>query len=126
MVDVERQVQYWRSSAAEDWSVAEHLVERGKSRHGLFFAHLAVEKLLKALVCRSTGDLAPRLHNLVRLAELARLQVDETQLDTLADLSVFNLAGRYPDASPVTPTQEEAAGNLERAREVVAWLTKKL
>jgi hypothetical protein len=47
MVDIEKQVVYWRLSAAEDWDVAEALVERGNPRHGLFFAHLALEKNAK-------------------------------------------------------------------------------
>lgn len=42
-----------------------------KIRHGLFLAHLALEKTLKAHVCRTTGELAPKTHNLVRLAEMA-------------------------------------------------------
>jgi len=38
MVDVERQIEYWRQGSAEDWEVAVKLVEDGKGRHGLFFA----------------------------------------------------------------------------------------
>jgi len=45
--------------------------EKNRIRHGLFLANLALEKALKALVCKATRDLAPRIHNLVRLAELA-------------------------------------------------------
>jgi HEPN domain-containing protein len=43
----------------------------------LFFAHLALEKLLKAHVCRATRDLAPRVHALLRLAERAGLMLPE-------------------------------------------------
>ena len=53
MIDVEKQVAYWRASAAEDWQVTEELVSLGRTRHSLFFAHLALEKLLKAHVCRA-------------------------------------------------------------------------
>ena len=69
MFDIGKQIAYWRDGAAEDWRVAQDLIKRRKVRHGLFFAHLALEKLLKALVCRRTQDLAPRIHSLVRLAE---------------------------------------------------------
>jgi hypothetical protein len=31
-------------------------VARGRTRHGLFFAHLALEKTLKAHVCRATNE----------------------------------------------------------------------
>jgi len=42
MIDVEKQIAYWRAGAEEDWEVAVDLVESGKARHGLFFAHLAL------------------------------------------------------------------------------------
>ena len=50
MVDISKQIEYWNRSAQEDWQVAQQLVESGKIRHGLFFAHLALEKVLKAHV----------------------------------------------------------------------------
>ena len=118
MIDIERQVAHWRSGAEEDWAVATHLVERGSVRHGLFFAHLALEKLLKAHVCRRTGDVAPRLHNLVRLAEIAGLALDGARTDTLAEMNAFSLAGRYPDASPPPPPPDDARRLLARALEV--------
>lgn len=90
MVDIPRQVAAWRKGAEEDWPVACELVERGRLRHGLFFAHLAIEKLLKAHVCRRTEDLAPRIHNLVRLAEQAGLRPSAEQLDVLAEMNQFH------------------------------------
>ncbi|MDO8793286.1 MAG: HEPN domain-containing protein [Vicinamibacterales bacterium] len=122
MVDVDQQVAHWRAGAQEDWGVAVELVERRRIRHGLFFAQLAIEKALKAHVCRRTQDLAPRLHNLVRLAELAGLQPDESQLSTLADLNAFSQAGRYPDAMGPLPAPEEADAYIQRAQEVFRWL----
>lgn len=60
MIDLEKQVAYWRDGAVEDWQVAVELVNLGRTRHGLFFAHLALKKLLKAHLCRATADLAPQ------------------------------------------------------------------
>jgi HEPN domain-containing protein len=87
MIDIGKQISYWRSGAEEDWFVARELVSRGRMRHGLFFAHLAVEKTLKALVCRTTQDLAPPIHNLIRLAEKARVKLFEEHTDLLAELN---------------------------------------
>lgn len=104
--------------------MARELVVAGRTRHGLFFAQLALEKTLKALVCRHTGDLAPRLHNLVRLAEIAGLQPTPSQRDALAELSVLNIEGRYPDAWLPPPGLEEADAYLTRAEELLEWLTR--
>jgi HEPN domain-containing protein len=126
MIDIEKQVAYWRSGASEDWQVATELIRRKRLRHGLFFAHLALEKALKAHVCRQTQDLAPRIHNLVRLAEIAQLQLDDKQIDVLAEMNAFNLEGRYPEMLTPEPTIEEARRYIRRAKEVYTWLMSQL
>ncbi len=126
MLDIEKQITFWRNGAQEDLTVAQELLERGRSRHGLFFLHLALEKLLKAHVCRQTRDLAPRLHNLVRLAELAELHLSERHQDTLAEMNPFAIAGRYPDTPFPLPTLEGARGYAHRAQEVFTCLMRLL
>jgi len=90
MIDINKQILYWQTSAAEDWEVAQGLINSERVRHGLFFANLALEKLLKAHICRHTQDIAPRIHNLIRLAELAALPLTQDQIDILADMNVCN------------------------------------
>ena len=126
MIDIDKQIAFWRNSAEEDLAVAHDLVGRNRIRHGLFFAHLALEKALKAHVCRATQDIAPRLHNLVRLAELAELDLRPAQMDTLAEMNSFNIEGRYPDTLSFPPSQEEAQEYMNRAEEVFQWLIKLL
>jgi HEPN domain-containing protein len=126
MVDVGKQIEYWRQGSMEDWEVAVKLVQDGKSRHGLFFAHLALEKILKAIVCRHTQDVPPRIHNLIRLSELAGLKLDERQADVLADMNQFNLEGRYPEFYPLQLSPQEATGFITRSEEVLKWLIRQL
>jgi HEPN domain-containing protein len=123
MLDISKQVAHWRQLAEEDWAVAVDLVGDGRTRHGLFFAHLALEKLLKALVCRHTQEMAPKIHSLVRLAELAGLQPSPEQRDVLAEMNAFHLEGRYPEALTPEPALEEAQAYVARAEEVLRWLT---
>jgi len=59
MFDIDQQIAHWRAGAQEDWGVAVELVERRRIRHGLFFAQLAIEKALKAHVCRAGNREAP-------------------------------------------------------------------
>lgn len=126
MVDPSKQIAYWRSGAEEDWQVAEELVRLGRVRHGLFFAHLALEKVLKAHVCRATSDLPPRLHLLLRLAECARVALSEEQRMFLARFDRHQLQGRYPDLLPEPPTSEMARAEMAQAREVFEWLIRGL
>ena len=122
MIDIEKQINYWREEAIEDWDVARDLVEKNRSRHGLFFAHLSLEKVLKAHVCRVTADIAPRIHNLVRLAEIAKLNLQPTQLDVLAEMNAFNIEGRYPDSLSTPPEKKEALRYILQAEKVFKWL----
>ena len=126
MIDVGKQIDFWRKGAEEDWEVAQDLVDRGRVRHGLFFAHLALEKALKANVCRITEDIPPRLHNLVRLAELAQIKPQSTQTDILAEMNAFNIEGRYPDSLSPPPSQGEATRYIRQANEVFQWLIQLL
>ena len=125
-IDVDKQIAFWRNSAEEDMAVARDLVHRNRIRRGLFFAQLGLEKALKAHVCRVTEDIAPRLHNLVRLSELAELHPQPAQVDILAEMNSFNIEGRYPDTLSLPLSQEEAQKYMNRADEVFEWLIKLL
>jgi HEPN domain-containing protein len=122
MVDIEKQIAFWRSSAKEDWDVASHLVENERTRHGLFFAHLALEKILKAIVCKHSQDLAPKLHNLSRLSELAGINLDSEKIEVLAEMNAFHIEGRYPESLTKPPAKAEALNYMTRAEEVFQWL----
>ncbi len=122
MVDIGKQIIFWRKSAREDWDVARQLIESGRIRHGLFFAHLALEKILKALVCKHSQDLAPKLHNLSRLSELAGLMPDTENMEVLAEMNAFHIEGRYPELLTKPPTKEEALNYMDRAEKVFQWL----
>jgi len=97
MVNIEKHILCWRDSSAEDWEAANQLIDSGKIRHGLYFVHLMLEKALKAHVCKTTRDIAPRIHNLVKLAELSGLPFEQMQIDSLAEINPFNIEGRYPE-----------------------------
>ena len=125
-MDVEKQVDYWRSGSEEDIAAAETLMESGHLRHGLFFAHLAIEKILKAHVTRKTGAVPPRIHNLVRLAELAGLALDSQRVTFLRDFAGYQLTGRYPDFMKAPLDSGTAQVDLILAKEAVEWLTKRL
>jgi HEPN domain-containing protein len=126
MIDISKQIDYWRAGAVEDWQAAVDLVNAGHTRHGLFFVHLALEKLLKAHVCRATRDLAPRLHTLLRLAERAGLPLSEEQRVFLARFDRYQLEGRYPDRLPSRVDVQTARTELRQAQEVFEWLSRQL
>ncbi|MDP2862416.1 MAG: hypothetical protein Q8N95_06455 [Desulfobacterales bacterium] len=56
----------------------------------------------------TVNDVAPRLHNLVRLAELSGIIFEQKQIDLLAEMNPFNIEGRYPEVWGATPSRKEA------------------
>lgn len=98
----------------------------GRIRHGLFFIHLALEKILKANFCRNKMDIPPRNHNLARLAEISGVDLSDERTDVLADVNAYNLEGRYPDIHSSEPSKGEAEQIVKRADEVFQWLRSQL
>ncbi len=125
-MDVQKQIEFWKASAEEDFAAAESLLEKGHFRHCLFFAHLAVEKMLKAHVTRQTSDIPPRIHNLVRLAEIAGLKLELEQENFLREFGIYQLEGRYPDSEQISPDLDAAREEISRAREMLKWLKTQL
>jgi HEPN domain-containing protein len=125
-IDVQKQIDYWRNGAGEDWEVGIGLVVQGKTRHGLFFVHLALEKRLKAHVCQATQEVAPRIHSLLRLAELSALVFPAERLDFLSRFDQYNIAGCYPGTLEPLPSQDELARDTQMARAVFEWLMARL
>ncbi|MFZ5763849.1 MAG: HEPN domain-containing protein [Thermodesulfobacteriota bacterium] len=102
--------------------MARELIGRNRVRHALFLAHLSLEKTLKAHVCKHTGELAPPIHNLVRLAEKAGLKLTESQVDLLAEVNEFNTEGRYPEMLLPSPSRIDADTYMAQIEEVLQWL----
>lgn len=92
-----RGVQYWLESSEDDWKVANHLFEKGDYSYSLFFGHLTIEKILKAIYVNKLGEIPPYTHRLVYLAEKVSLSLSESQLELLETITDFNMEARYPD-----------------------------
>lgn len=124
-MNVNKQITYWRDSGKEDWDVAIDLVASKHIRHGLFFAHLALEKTLKALVCQETEAFPPRNHNLLILATKANIELSDEQKRFVARFDRYQMEGRYPDTLAPTLDAITAGQELDQAKDFLEWLAKK-
>lgn len=86
---MQKTVDYWLEEGDEALKVAEHLFEKKDYSYSLFFGHLAVEKILKAIYVQKNGEHAPQIHNLVRLAQQAGLSLNAEQIDSLNKITVL-------------------------------------
>lgn len=127
MMDISKQIAYWKDGAAKDLDFAGRLLERDQEvLYGLFFVHLALEKIIKAHVSKQTGEIPPRIHNLLSLAKLGKLELLQEQMDFLGKINLYNIEGRYPGMEFPTPSLERAIQYFERAKEITEWLIKQL
>jgi len=96
-IDSEQIIQYWISEADEAFEVAGHLFDKKDFSYALFFCHLALEKILKAIYVLHKGEHAPPIHNLHRLSKLAGIKMNDAQIEILLLATSFNIEARYPD-----------------------------
>ncbi len=124
-MDIGKQIDYWRISALEDWDAAQTLVKAGKYRHGLFLAHLTLEKMLKAHICRATGDIPPRNHRLTALADLAGLRLSQRRSIFLGHFDLYQLEGRYPNPTAEPISVLECRREMKKAGDLLKWLKER-
>ena len=128
-MNIEKIVAYWSDAAQDDWPVTGHLFASHDYHYALFFGHLYLEKLMKALVVQVREEHAPRSHNLIYLAERASLTISDSQREILARVNKYNLETRYPadrEALHDFYTSEFTEVELKVIREMGKWLSSQL
>jgi len=126
---VNSQSEYWIKSANHDLDVAEALFQADKFDWCLYIGHLVLEKTLKACYAEKIGDIPPRIHDLVRLANLAGVEFDDETLEFLDAVNTFNISTRYPDEKLKfykMCTHDFAEENFLHIKEIHKWLLKRI
>ena len=127
MKSVQEVVKYWRTASKEDFDSAEILFQNKKYHHALFFCHLSIEKMLKAIIVKSTKTAPPLVHDLIRLAEKAKLPLSEAQKNELVEITTFNIGARYDDyklSFRKKAKKQFSFKYLKKTREMMQWLSK--
>ena len=102
-----------------------HLYDTKDYHWALFIGHLVIEKLLKALYVKNCDNNVPRIHDLLRLAEQAKIFANENQEDELDFITTFNINARYPDYKQrfyETCTPEFTSSQIDKIKELREWL----
>ena len=96
----------------------------------LFFAHLAVEKLLKAHWIKDNENVnPPRVHSLASLYEQVELSLPDHLEAELPIITSWNLEARYQDYKDrfyKICTKEYAAEKIEIVNELIECLIRNL
>lgn len=122
-------IDYWLRSSDENLKTAETLFPAGRNTHCLFFCHLAIENMLKALVVKTTNTHVPYTHDLVSLAQLTGISFSNEQLEDLKEINTFNIKARYDDYRfefYKKATKDYTEDYFIKTRELYLWLKRQL
>ena len=124
MTGLDRDVQKWIELSDYDLATAEAMLTSKRYLYVLFCCQQTVEKRLNGLIVRETGSFPPRTHDLVRLAGLAKISLDEDREAFMRRLTNYYIGTRYPEE--VSELARGADNTLaktyfEKTKEIVRW-----
>ncbi|SHK43335.1 HEPN domain-containing protein [Desulforamulus aeronauticus] len=121
----------WLTTAEEDFEVAGQLLNSKKYLYSLFFCQQALEKILKAIYHEKFNTTPPRKHNLLPLAEDAKIfnELSDSVQELFDILSEFYLESRYSeDREALAQSCNKAfvESKYEQTELIFKWLKNKL
>jgi len=122
---------YWVETSDSDHNTMTHLFEAADYHWSLFIGHLVIEKLLKSVYAKVKDDYQsiPFSHDLLYLAEKAKLELTDETKKNLAVITSFNIQARYPDYKKAfydKCTRDYCTDQLKNIEEVRLWLKELL
>ncbi len=123
-------IQYWLNQIPEDIDVVTVLFNTKHYAHSLFWAHLVLEKLLKALwVQNNTENIPPFIHNLLKLSKTSNFIPTEEQIVFMQIMNDYNHKFCYKENMlkiAFTTTQESTTELIEKYNELVICIQKQI
>lgn len=121
-------VNFWKSRSADDRITANMLLKSERYSACLFFVHIYLEKILKGLAVEKTGKPAPYVHDLLDLANIAKIELSEDQKELLREINTFNIRTRYDNFKSEfykKATKNYTEKYFKLANKLYLWLEKK-
>ena len=95
-MEKEEIIDHWLQSAEDNSRIAEDLFKLSHFSWCLFMWHLAIEKVLKAIIVKLDKEVT-YTHDLVKLAQNAEIDLSNDQINELEEIKSYNLEARYDD-----------------------------
>lgn len=124
-IDKEKLIKYWIDSSDDDYDTMIDMFKSKRYSWSLFIGHLMIEKLLKAFYVNAKSDYPPYIHNLLRLAEKAGLNIDDDIKEQLVTVTAFNINARYDDykmSFKKRCTPEFTTEWIDKLKELRIWI----
>lgn len=130
-MSLQDKISIWLEISSDDIETAEVCFEKQRYLWMMVTCQQAVEKVLKAIYLKEQQITPPKVHDLVLLAEKARIFNDcSGEKLTLFDiLTEYYFGTRYPDKRAKLSKEcspDFAKKTLNQTKEVLLWLREKL
>lgn len=110
-----------------DITTAEYMFKTERYVYVVFMCHLAIEKMMKAIIAEASEEPPPMTHNLIYLMKMAKVNIPQSLCDFVAIISNASIPTRYPiDFLKLIESypEEVVLDYLNKAKEVLMWLKK--
>ena len=123
--------EHWLNLAEYDLETARAMLQSERYLYVTFMCHLTLEKALKGLIAEQQEEHPPRIHRLLRLAELAGVldEMAEEQRNFLLRLDPLNIEARYPEDRAAVGRLLDASfcqRILSETEATFAWMRQRL
>lgn len=123
-----KEVKDWIAQAEQDYQAAEYNFKGRLFSYATFLCQQSLEKALKALYIHEKKLKSPKSHSLIFLAKHTTLP--KQFYSFLGELTPTFITTRYPDVAGDLPseiyTSEYTSELMEKSKEVLEWIKKKL
>ena len=125
---MEQDVKYWIDLSKYDIDTAKAMLDSGRYLYVLFTCQQSIEKMLKALIVKNTKSFPPKIHDLVKLAHIAKIDIETERREFLAKLNYYYLETRYPrELSEISKQvkKDTAVTFYNNTKKLLKWLKSK-
>ncbi len=122
-------ITYWVESSELNHASMLNMFAGKEYVWSLFVGHLCIEKLLKACYVKDVDAIAPRVHDLYKLAMKCNLEMTEEQMDSLQYVTLFNIETRYEQYRREFHkkcTKDFTEHNIKKIEGLRKWLLEKI
>ena len=122
-------VKNWLAMVDYDVKTAAQMLKTGRYVYVVFMCHLAIEKVLKAGVCRKVQRVPPKTHDLIYLISLIEINMPDDLLNFIGMINNAAVVTRYPEDLPKLVSsypKSIAQKYLDQTRRVIKWIKKNL
>jgi HEPN domain-containing protein len=123
-------VKNWVATSNYDLQTADAMYKAGRYLYVVFMCHLAIEKMLKALLAHKYPEnIPPKIHNLINLSQRAELALPENLKDFFQRIDNVSVVTRYPEdlrTLSIEFNQYKVKRILADTKRMIKWLKQQL